>query len=338
MTIDDLPEPPDDSIVGTPARRPGSVRRTAHINMVWPGGFGTPLQLRGHARDLVTRTDGSADIAAEAEVVVDVGDRRTIEAISSVPSHQGIEDLVGARGGERFRSAVDAALPGEREAATPLYFLLDDIAGATLIAGFAWSQTRQIMLPAEGPGSVRLLSRDGRTICSGLRPGGYHELSRQQGNPLPHFLRRPGDLSDPYDPMAWHDIEPAPDVCMRRRRRVDAWPTGSTITVDAHFRDSLWDVHHDELAVHEYTLQATIDTDSTVLQSIVAVPRVLPFPECPWAAPHASMLVGMPVGGFRTSVQDSLTELQCCTHLTDMVRCLAEVPVLAGALLPSGRA
>jgi hypothetical protein len=177
-----------------------------------------------------------------------------------------------------------------------------------------------------------LTSRDGRTICSGLRPGGYHEVSREQGNPLPHFLRCTGDLSDPNDPWAWHDIEPAPDVCMRRRRRVDAWRSGSTITVDAHFRDSLWDVHHDELAVHEYTLEATIDAGSSVLQSIVAVPRVLPFPECPWAAPHASMLVGMPVGGFRTSVQDTLTELQCCTHLNDMVRCLAEVPVLAGAL------
>ena len=40
----------------------------------------------------------------------------------------------------------------------------------------------------------------------------------------------------------------------------------------------------------------------------------------------------MPVDGFRTSVQETLTELQCCTHLNDMLRCLAEVPALAAAL------
>jgi hypothetical protein len=53
-------------VVGTPPRGPDSVRWTASINMVWPGGIGTPL-----------------------------------------------------------------------------HFFLDDIAGATLIAGFAWSQGRK---------------------------------------------------------------------------------------------------------------------------------------------------------------------------------------------------
>ena len=104
---------------------------------------------------------------------------------------------------------------------------------------------------------------------------------------------------------------------------------GDMIEVDAHFRDSLWDQDHAELAVHEYTVAATLEAESHVLRSIETVVRVLPFPECPWAAPHASTLVGMPVDSFRTSVQDTLTELQCCTHLNDMLRGLAEVPTLA---------
>ena len=119
---------------------------------------------------------------------------------------------------------------------------------------------------------------------------------------------------------------------MRRRRRIDVWPVGSTIEVDAHFRDSLWDPDHVEWAVHEYTVAATIDAASHVLIAAEAVPRVLPFPECPWAAPHASTLAGSAVDGFRTSVQDDLTELKCCTHLNDMLRGLAEVPALAGTL------
>jgi hypothetical protein len=38
------------------------------------------------------------------------------------------------------------------------------------------------------------------------------------------------------------------------------------------------------------------------------------------------------VRSFRTDVQSTLTELQACTHLNDMLRCLAEVPALAAAI------
>ena len=51
--IDELDPPPDDSVVGTPPRRPGSVRRTGSILMTWPDGAVGSLQLRGRARDLL---------------------------------------------------------------------------------------------------------------------------------------------------------------------------------------------------------------------------------------------------------------------------------------------
>ena len=49
-------------------------------------------------------------------------------------------------------------------------------------------------------------------------------------------------------------------------------------------------------------------------------------------AEHVAALSAMPVRTFRTDVQETLTELQCCTHLNDMLRCLAEVPALARAV------
>ncbi len=64
----------------------------------------------------------------------------------------------------------------------------------------------------------------------------------------------------------------------------------------------------------------------------MATPRVLPFPECQWAAPHAEQLKGTPVTSFRATVQQTLTELHACTHLNDMLRGLAEVPALVKAL------
>ena len=59
---------------------------------------------------------------------------------------------------------------------------------------------------------------------------------------------------------------------------------------------------------------------------------MLPFPECQWAPEHVTLLIGRPVRSFRTDVQSTLTELQACTHLNDMLRCLAEVPALAAAI------
>ena len=63
---------------------------------------------------------------------------------------------------------------------------------------------------------------------------------------------------------------------------------------------------------------------------------MLPFRECQWAPEHVALLLGRPVLGFRTEVQSTLTELQACTHLNDMLRCLAEVPALATAVDANG--
>jgi hypothetical protein len=117
--LGDLPPPLDDSVRGTPARQPGSVRRTSTIDMVWPGGFGTPLNLVGRARDLVTTADGDAVVAGTAEMLTTIGENRTIASIETVPERAGIEGLVGTQGGSYLRIAIDDVLPGEREAATP---------------------------------------------------------------------------------------------------------------------------------------------------------------------------------------------------------------------------
>ena len=44
------------------------------------------------------------------------------------------------------------------------------------------------------------------------------------------------------------------------------------------------------------------------------------------------MLTGYPLAGLRRSVLDTLTGIECCTHLNDALRALAEVPVLLDEL------
>jgi hypothetical protein len=332
----------DDSMVGTPPRRPGSVRRTANINMVWPDGREGPLQLRGRSRDLLTPAEGDPVVLGEASMVVDVGDARTVESVAVTHALEGArpEALVGAQGGSRFRTAIDAAFPGEREAATPLHFLLDDIAGTSLIAGFAWwasaseagepSEAQKAAMAARRREGIGM--RKGRIICSGLRPGGFHTQRMADGGGMSsHLTARAGDLTSD-DPWAWHEMEPPQTVMMRRRRRVDIAPVGDTLDVDAHFRDSFWMPDGTEMALHEYSVAVTVDKVTRTVQSASAHPRVLPFPECPLAAPHVSQVAGLRIDTFRTSVQDTLMELEACTHLNDMLRCLAEVASLASHL------
>jgi len=327
-----LPEPLDDSQTGTPARVPGSVRRTSSIDMVWPGGFGTPLHLVGRARDLVTPLDGrDAFVVARGELFATIGDDRRVDAIETVPERPAVAGLVGTQGGAYLRTAIDQVLPGEREAATPLHLLLDDMAGTSLIAGFAWMRHRPPDAPPrERPTDIGV--RKGRIICSGLRPGGSAHVAFASGSHGGHAMRRAGALVIDGDPLAWHEFPERPVVCMRRQRRVDVIPDGDELVVDAFFRDSSWEPDGTEMALHEYTVSARVDAESLTLAAVAARPHVLPFPECQWAPEHVVLLLGRPVQTFRAEVQTTLMELQACTHLNDMLRCLAEVPALAAAL------
>ena len=66
--------------------------------------------------------------------------------------------------------------------------------------------------------------------------------------------------------------------------------------------------------------------------SVTASPRVLPYVECPGAAPNASWMAGTDLRAMRTEVLERLRATDCCTHLNDGLRSLAEVPVLAASL------
>ena len=336
--LEGLPPTLTDSTSGTLDRRPGSVRRTSTLDMVWPDGLGTALQLVGRSRDLLPPVDGAPEVLGGAAKGVGVGEGRRVVSVEVDPEHEGASGLVGAVGGSELRGAIERALPGERKAATPLYLLLDDIAGASLIAGFAWSRARPELRdemrkrrPATPPGESFGV-RKGRIICSGLRPDGWADTHWKNGLFPEHGMVPAGDIRTPDDPLGWHTFLPAPEVGMRRHRRIDVWREGDAVRVDAFFRDACWEPDGSQIVLHEYTVDAVVDAATACLRSAEATPRVLPYPECKWAAPNASALVGMPVSDFRTSVQQTLVELKACTHLNDMLRCLAEAPVLAAPL------
>jgi hypothetical protein len=322
---------PRDPAPTPPRRVPGSVRRTSTLLMSFPGGVGAPMQIVGRCRDLHTRAGGEAVVLALADVHARATLDRRIEAITAHPDADGVQRLVGARGGNDLRAAIDSAVPEHVLGGTPLHLLLDDLAGGTLIGGFAFFLWRDALAELrERMGTQPPRQMQG--ICAGFRPGSSALNADGTMSNIEHNIVPTPPLVDPDDPAGWHELDPPPAIATRRARRIDVQTDGDRLVVDAMFRDNSWLPDGTEIAVHEYSLDATADRATGVLTSVRAEPRVLPYRECPAAAPNATRLVGQPLRGLRATVLATLRDTDCCTHLNDALRALAEVPVLAANL------
>jgi fluoride ion exporter CrcB/FEX len=314
--------------VASPPRRPGSVRRTSTIDMWWPEGWGTSTHIRGRARDLLTPA-GATEPSTVAEDVLDAiaAPDRTIEQIRSYPERAGLPELVGARAGSRLRAALSTVVPDERRRGTPLYLLLDDLAGSTLIGGFAF-----IQWPQEWPAhwrDDRTLAFRGRRmegVCIGFRTGSTALTADGEAQPVDN-TRAVAPLADPDDAAGWHEFCEVDGVSMRRARRIDVW-LDEHVEIDAMFQDSATSPTGGRIAVHEYQVRARAHRDTFELLSITAIPRVLPFGECPAAVTKIGQLTGTPLVAMRDEVLARLKTTEGCTHLNDELRALAEVPAL----------
>jgi len=334
--------PTEQAVSGTkgyvPLMRPGSVRRTTSIDMTWSDS-GNPLNMKQHlhgrARDVRVPGDASdeAVLLGEAEVDATASFDRVIESIVVTPAREGIERLVGAKGGSQLRGAIDEVLPGERAAGTPLHLLLDDLAGCTLIAGFVWTRFMPELVREHSPRGEEHRNRM-EGVCIGFAPGSS-SLSVDR-NTLGDYTQVVTSLVHPEEPQGWHDFPESPEMSMRRARRIDVWvehnAAGDTIHVDSSFQDSSGDPEYGRVAVHEYGLVATANRTTGELTSVSADPRVLPFLECPGAIDNITRLVGLPIQELRSAVPELLGRTNGCTHLNDALRALAEVPILAEQL------
>ncbi|HMK85373.1 MAG TPA: DUF2889 domain-containing protein [Steroidobacteraceae bacterium] len=286
------------------------------------------MRLIGRARDIVTPPTGGAPIVcAEDSFDARLKADRTIVAIEADPPRVALARLVGSRGGGRLRSALEHFVPDERRQATPLYLILDDISGASLVAPWAWSQWDSNWLASAGTTAPQLkrMVQDMEGICTGFAPGSssldpHRIMDRASDTPAP-------DLRHPQDPHGWHAFTLQDTVGMRRARRIDV-RLDEVIVIDAAFQDSASKPDGSRAALHEYQLAVTADPESLRLLSIEAIPRVLPFAECPGAVMNISRLLGARLPELRQKVLDELPGTLGCTHLNDALRSLAEVPAL----------
>ena len=60
------------------------------------------------------------------------------------------------------------------------------------------------------------------------------------------------------------------------------------------------------------------------MTAIRAVPRVLPYSECPFAATSVDRLVGRPADRLRDEVREYFRGVTTCTHLNSLIRAIAD--------------
>ncbi len=326
---------PKGPAVAAPARRPGSVRRTSTIDSVWPEGMEANRTVVGRSRDLFTPIDGSDPIViAEDVLLATVAPDRQIVAMETQPPRPEVQVLVGAQGGSNSRGRVVEAVPQEVEAGTPLYLLLDDLSGATLVGGVAFRFWESQEAQEERMRTMQALvgKRVMEGICAGFQPGSSALNPDGTNNGMGDTKPVP-DIDNPSDPWAWHELTSPKEASHRRSRRIDLWLEDGVVHVETFFQDSYTSPEGQRHAVHEYVVSATIDPVTAEVISISADPRVLPHYECPLATLAVSRMVGQPMRAFRDSVNEKLPGIDGCTHMNDTLRSLAEVPVLVPHLL-----
>ena len=322
---------PHEPTTRTPVRRPGSVRRTSSMDITRAPGVPDPVHLLGRGRDLITSADGSARVVRTAGLTATVellG--QVVRAIETDPPIAELAELVGGPPMGGFRAAADAVVPELRQDRDLLYTLIDDVPGGTLISGHALGASGQLE-------SARTGFRPLADQCAGFVTGGVmttmfasDEAVIVTGPPAP-------DLSDPDDPLAWHEFGGLPLHGMRRARRVDVADRGdgAEVLIDAMFRDTYVRGDGVETIIHEYTLHATVDRMTRRVLQSRATPRVLPWQECPAAAQSAARITGMTLPELHSRVRRELHGTSTCTHLNDLLRSVADAEALI-ALLSAG--
>jgi hypothetical protein len=331
LTITDVPVA-SGAAPATPPRQCWSVRRTSTIQTTWSDGPANMMHMSGHARDLLTTGDlDGPTVLAEDRFVARLTADRTITDLSVAPERPGAASLVGARAGRQLRSDIATAFAAERARVAPLYLLLDDIAGASLVAPSGLKRWKPLPPPSpaeRAEADRRLKARE--NVCIGFSSGSPVLQGDLAERAPGSRLVLPLDGTD--DANAWHQFDRHNGPSARRSRRIDVRFEGNLVHVDSYFRDDYPLQAGGRQALHEYLLYATIDRSEMVIRSIRADPRILPFDYCPSAILSLDRIVGTSASTLRERVLETFPGPRGCTHLNDMIRALAEVPHLATAL------
>lgn len=311
----------------TPPRRPNSVRRTMTLDITWPDGPAGNSQVDGRARDVVYDDRAHAG-SLETAAIVAMLDQRKVVRIDLLDLQGPHAEFAGLNAGGELRKAFQAHLPEQRQLGSLTHLLVDDLAGASLVS--RWTPNFWQSYGDKGSSATES-ARIMEGLCIGFRPGSDALLPdgrrRSESNVTPVPV-----LVDDADPDGWHQMHDPSGMHFRRGRRIDLWRSGEDVAVECHFQDSSTAPSGGlRVGIHEYALTAMIDP-AGIIRKISVTPGTLPYAACRAAPANIAILQDTPARDLRENVARYLKGTNGCTHLNDVMRSLADVPVLIAAL------
>lgn len=311
---------PADPVEGTPARAPGSARRTTSLDMLRPDGPEGPLVVEVRGRDIRTDDGGAVEVLDEIAIRIEID---PMTGLVTGIDDEALGELIGANARSGFGRRVTALLPDEADRRTLRYSSLDDLNGGVLVGGY--SMLYDDLFP-RSPEVVELMAASQIDVCAGWAAGGplLEDMRERQTSALPIGPSAPPLIG--ADPDGWHPTAPQEVGTVRRRRRLDVVPTGAaTLRLDAHLRDSHM-APDGEHVMHEYVVVAEVEAGTVVRVDVQ--PRVLPWEACPGALASAQGAVGLTLDELPARVRRALVGPTTCTHLNSTLRSLADARAL----------
>ena len=306
---------------GTPLRRPGSVRRTTSVDILWPDGIGDDLDLVGVGRDLLTKPDGEAEVLATATTRVSVASGM-VQRIRSTPAID-VDGLLGVKA-KGFRRSLDVVHPSLGSDGSLVGLLLDEVPVTTLISRAAPRFVARSVHPQHALQPIT-------DICAGWIAGGVREIALRSGA-LPDRIGSVETPLDSDDALAWHEMGELREGCLRRRRRLDVWRQADSVLVEGVFRDIMQETDGSRTVIHEYVFGLTAHAVTHEVQAVGVEGRALPNSDCPAAIASAQRIVGLQLEDLRGHVRAEFDGPSTCTHLNDSLRSLGDVHALLSSL------
>lgn len=325
--------------VRQPRPRPGALRRTSSMQVLWSEADESQCRIVGRARDMVNAPDLAPTVLGECAMEAVIGLDGRIASLSGDRKSAQLATFCGLRPGGELRKAMAGALPDEVDGESLLHRLLDDLAGSTFMskaAWYAWQGGIEGHSARIGVGSI--VDRPVEGVCLSYVPGSSSMNAAGQG--IDDNADHPvGPLPLPADDRhGFHDLVQFAGPNQWRLRRTDIWREDKELVVDAWFQDSsaIEGNSTQRVIFHEYGIIARFDAATLRLNQITVQPHVLPYVTCHAAPATGQVLVGCTAHVLRKQVLSELRGAAGCTHLNDMLRALQDIVGLAAILPPQG--
>jgi hypothetical protein len=320
---------PHRPLASTPARRPGSARRTWSIDVARPElGGSAVITVRG--QDLVTAADGSPAVVERIAFDLTVDERSGRVITIDAGDDRARRVLEGAKLRAGFGRHLAGELPDGAAQRALLYSVLEDLPAGFLVSGYSGLRNGTL-----APVDAGIAASHQADICIGWAVGGpvHVELVEHAHTAVP---RGPdaGDL-EAADPDGWHPLPTLAPGTVRRRRQLDVWADDDgALGAQSHFRDSYAAGDEPEMVMHEYLVEARVVAGDR-LADVAVDARVLPWQACPGAVASAAAVDGVALGELGPLARSDLVGPTTCTHLTSSLRDLADVQSLRHLLAPN---